>query len=152
MIGAYTSTFDDAESIQIQQKIFHPLYPDPFNFFAYNIMILKLQHSSASPILKLRRDPVGQGRFTTIGLGAVTTHYGTTTTSQNSVFADKLQEIELGYVDRDQCQEKHGWYISDDMLCASEPMKDACTGDGGSPLLVKGDSYEDDELVGTVSV
>lgn len=115
--------------------------------YAYDVMILKLAKNSTKPFLKIRESsPVLGAKLTTIGLGVTNTGL--------SEFPVRLNEVELGYVQNDQCQVFHtdDVEISNDMLCTMGDKKDACIGDGGGPLFIKGSSVEDDELVGTFSV
>lgn len=124
------------ETIRIKQRIF---YPFNRNFDAFDLMMLKLNHTSIKPILKLRPNVTEGKTFGTIGLGQEIT--------------SDLQEVEFEYTDNDKCQEKHGWQydIIGSHICA-ESSKDSCFfgGKGGSPLFIKGGSYEEDELVGVL--
>lgn len=138
--------FAASETRFIQEKIFHPLYPNPNNYYSHDIMLLKLTEASTKPPVKLRKTPIletsnNNTRLTTIGFGG------------SNVFSDTLQETSLNYMDNDQCQEEHGLdvWISDDMMCATESGTSTCNGDGGGPLFLKGLTPEEDELVGTVS-
>ena len=109
-------------------------------------MLLKLNVSSTKPFIKLRADdPTDNQDMTVIGFGDMDK-------SDGVVIATELQEAQLQYVDRDKCKDAHGQnMITSDMLCAQEFDKDACRGDSGGPLFIKGDAYEEDELVGTVA-
>ena len=67
-------------------------------------------------------------------------------------FSDTLQEVEVTYVDGQECNRDYGGGISEEMMCAEAPGKDACYGDSGGPLLLAPtDDAEDDEVVGLVS-
>ncbi|XP_055545688.1 trypsin 3A1-like [Wyeomyia smithii] len=50
-----------------------------------------------------------------------------------------LQSVDIPVVNQDVCaaQWPSGW-VTDDMLCASEPGRDACGGDSGGPLVTGG--------------
>ncbi|XP_058448679.1 transmembrane protease serine 9-like [Malaya genurostris] len=50
-----------------------------------------------------------------------------------------LQMVDIPVVGQDSCEA--GWpsgWVSDDMICASEPGRDACNGDSGGPLVTGG--------------
>ncbi|KAL1376292.1 hypothetical protein pipiens_004451 [Culex pipiens pipiens] len=50
-----------------------------------------------------------------------------------------LQSVDIPVIDAATC--RAGWpagWITDDMLCASEPGRDACNGDSGGPLVTGG--------------
>ena len=139
--------FDDgAETIRIQYKILIPQYPAPENILAYDVMLVKLASDSKKPTIKLRKlDPKLNTSLAVIG-------FGDSILSYKIDLPDVLQEVELKYIDQDSCQAMHGpTQISEDMMCTHTIGKDACSGDSGGPLILKGDSYDKDELVGVVS-
>ena len=96
--------------------------------------------------------------------------WGSTTVEQES-FTSKLQEASVRYVSNKICEAAEGtidfdddtvddrlevWEtyeggISDDMLCAKGDGGDACWGDSGGPVFVKGDSVESDLQIGITS-
>ncbi|XP_055537158.1 trypsin 3A1 [Wyeomyia smithii] len=50
-----------------------------------------------------------------------------------------LQKVDIPVIDQETCMA--GWpagWVTDDMLCASEPGRDACNGDSGGPLVTGG--------------
>jgi len=72
--------------------------------------------------------------------------------------SDELREVTVGYLDRSECAAYYGGgggggsTITDGMLCARSPDGgDTCQGDSGGPLFRKGDSPEEDVLVGITS-
>lgn len=116
---------DTAETLPIQQEIFFPDYPNPDNFYAYDVMLLHLAESSTKPVVKVRQNPYfpdpGNTIFTVLGFGV------TSTSVNDAILAAKLQEVEIAHIDNIKCQRLHGntVQISSDMLCAMEERKDA---------------------------
>jgi len=69
---------------------------------------------------------------------------------------DILQEVEVGIISDADCEasfetQSSKDQISEDMLCAGAPGKDACQGDSGGPFTVKKKTTQQHELVGVVS-
>lgn len=61
--------------------------------------------------------------------------------SRKKIFPKDLQSVHVGILDRKTCLETSIYFpneITDDMICASSPLKDACSGDSGGPLVVNG--------------
>ena len=108
--------------IPIEQEIIHPLYGTPPNLFAHDLMLIKLSRKSTKPLIRIRRElPNNQERMTVIGFGHLSL-------SQVPEIPDKLQEVELGYISNEQCQEMYADLpdrVSDDMMCTREKDKDA---------------------------
>jgi secreted trypsin-like serine protease len=82
----------------------------------------------------------------TLGFGAEAEH--------DKGGADHLKEVEVGYVsnidcvaDCSTCDGYNSGEITENMMCASGPGKDACHGDSGGPLFDKGKNV----VVGIVS-
>mmetsp|Transcript_17438 Transcript_17438/g.48604 ORF Transcript_17438/g.48604 Transcript_17438/m.48604 type:complete len:769 (+) Transcript_17438:988-3294(+) len=70
--------------------------------------------------------------------------------------ARTLQHAELFYIDNEQCRQQYARQnlpdaIPKDAICAESGVAESCPGDSGSPLILKGDSWEDDVAVGIVS-
>jgi trypsin len=60
-----------------------------------------------------------------------------------------LQEVEVDLVPQEACRHRYGSFvISESMMCAARDGADACSGDSGGPLLVRGPS----ELLGAGDV
>ena len=100
-------------------------------------------------VLKLEQAPVTVSgtKMTVMGFGDLGGNGG-----GRLQLSTELMETEVAYVDPGTCAKAHSPDpITADMLCASEPGTDACYGDSGSPLILKGDSITDDSLVGLVS-
>jgi len=67
--------------------------------------------------------------------------------------SDYLMQATVDYVPQSDCIEQMLWIgtVNPNMLCASAEGKDSCYGDSGGPLFRKGNSSEEDLLVGLVS-
>lgn len=80
-------------------------------------------------------------------------------TTEEGILSDKLKVATVGYVQSAECntlfREEHGEVnaILPSMLCASGNGNgaDTCTGDGGGPLILHGNSASEDTLVGITS-
>jgi len=69
-------------------------------------------------------------------------------TSWDVTHPGTLQEVDVSYIDSDQCKEDFWPYLTKNMMCASNTGgKDACKGDSGGPLFDK----TNDMVVGVVS-
>jgi len=136
---------DGAETIEVDYEIVHPRY----NGFTLNndISLLKLTRPSAfSPITwdDGSQDTSDGAPVTVIGWG---------TTSSGGPVSDVLLEVEVNIVENSQCNSDYGLTtrVTDVMMCAASPGKDACQGDSGGPLFVKGTNSTSDVQVGIVS-
>jgi len=143
-VGAWEGTSDGTQ-IGIRNVIVHPEYSD----FGYDhdIMIMQLEESVADyPYIQLERAEVTGGSFVVIG-------FGDTDIGPGLSLSNVLQEVELEYVDNDDCDDGHGGNgdVMEDMLCAAGPQRDSCIGDSGGPLIARGDDVAEDRLVGLVS-
>ena len=67
------------------------------------------------------------------GWGALAPHPNTTTIKQPY----KLQDITVTVIPNDECGDYPKGEITDKMLCAHSPGKDACQGDSGGPLVTE---------------
>jgi secreted trypsin-like serine protease len=148
IVGARTSPQIGLATVGFLDALIHPNYLD--NGFNFDIMIYYLEQPvTNAPYLTLGKDPietVGQ-RLTVVGFGD--TRGGG---SGRLFLSDVLMETEVAYVDLQTCAKAHeGDPITDDMLCAKESDTDACFGDSGGPLILRGDAIEQDSLVGLVS-
>eukprot|EP00531_Pseudo-nitzschia_arenysensis_P006910 CAMPEP_0116156508 /NCGR_PEP_ID=MMETSP0329-20121206/22869_1 /TAXON_ID=697910 /ORGANISM="Pseudo-nitzschia arenysensis, Strain B593" /LENGTH=467 /DNA_ID=CAMNT_0003653595 /DNA_START=73 /DNA_END=1476 /DNA_ORIENTATION=+ len=142
-IGAYESP-RDAEYIEIRSTLIHPDYTR--SRFDMDIMIYQLKKKSTHPYIRLNPDKIKNGDFYVVG-------FGDTDAGSALTLSSTLQEVELKYVDNDTCDDGHGGNgeILDDMMCVEGKDADSCIGDSGGPLILKGDSPEEDSLVGIVS-
>eukprot|EP00873_Tetraselmis_striata_P007482 jgi/Tetstr1/427746/TSEL_017868.t1 len=115
----------------------------------YDIMLLRLEEAIpaqvAVPIaLASSRLPPHPTPLTVMGWGR-TAFQGRTSRI--------LQEVEVDLVPQAQCRQLYGSFvISGSMMCAAREGADACAGDSGGPLLVRGQHDSADDIqVGIVS-
>ena len=123
-------------------------------------MLLKLSGESDNPLLTLNRDPTipkdnNNDEMVVMGFGV--------TQSQGIYASQTLQVGTVDHVPNDICAqasftntaEMYRDKITDDMLCAQgrkgPASVDACQGDSGSPLIMKGQSVQQDVQIGIVS-
>jgi hypothetical protein len=121
IIGRYSRSNyedDDSETIDIEEKVLYPRYHS--QLFSNDLMIMKLKQKSTKPFVKLSQySPEDGEELTVIG-------FGDTMTGSALVIPTELNEVQLNYVNNDDCQDMHGSSsISDDMMCALEKNKDS---------------------------
>jgi len=142
-IGAFEN-IDDGERVNIRSTIVHPDYE--ISQFDNDIIIFQLDTDVDLPYIQLGPDYINGGIFTVIG-------FGDTDEGPDLALSNVLLEVELEYIDSDECDDGHGDRdeVKDDMLCAAGEDKDSCIGDSGGPLIKKGINGGNDTLVGVVS-
>jgi len=142
-IGAFEN-IDDGERVNIRSTIVHPDYE--ISQFDNDIIIFQLETDVDLPYIQLGPEYINDGTFTVIG-------FGDTDEGPDLALSNVLLEVELEYIDSDECDDGHGDRneVKDDMLCAAGEDKDSCIGDSGGPLIKKGINGYNDTLVGVVS-
>lgn len=147
---------ENYEEFSIEKEIPHPDYND--NRLNHDIMLLKLSGQSDNPFVTLNRDPkIPNGDEMMVVMG-----FGITQVGDIQSSSDTLQVGTVNYVANDVCEqasspgvkEAYEGLITDDMLCAhsvGHKAVDACQGDSGSPLFVKGSVAWQDVQVGVVA-
>jgi len=149
----------DGEGIEYEYAAgrIHPEYDE--DNVSNDIALFELQDavpaSVATPI-QLRQTMLSSSSSTTLTVVG----FGDTNPSESvSDTASYLREVELQYVPPTQCRDSFGgnWLgmggldIENGMMCAYTRGRDSCGGDSGGPLILKGSSIAQDELVGLVS-
>mmetsp|Transcript_24471 Transcript_24471/g.35085 ORF Transcript_24471/g.35085 Transcript_24471/m.35085 type:complete len:365 (-) Transcript_24471:45-1139(-) len=135
---------DNFESFSIVQSITHPLF-NKINYF-YDYALLGLSGKSTYAYAQLNHDP------TVPAVGSNVHVIGWGATQSGGLSSSVPNEVAVQSMSNSQCASDYtSEQITDTMLCAGSPGKDACQGDSGGPLILKGDNYLDDVLVGLVS-
>jgi trypsin len=151
LLGRRSMSDPDIERYGVIDKLIHP--KNVPNFDSFDIALLKLHRASTIIPVRLNADPTipldETSKLTVLGWGNDGSGY----------YPDLLQEAVVQYVPNDVCKEagagdattSYEPWLKDDMICALGDNTDACAGDSGGPLIVKGDNSSEDLLVGTVS-
>jgi len=111
-----------------------------------DIMLVRLKEpSKITPVLiDYGSEGIFAGRDVTVmGWGA--------TMDGGILSVNMLHEATIQIQDKDECAEAYieeNTVITDNMICASSVGKGACSGDGGGPLIVKGQNSTEDIVVG----
>ena len=151
-------TFDELEEreIPVVDRTIHPLY-DSITY-ENDVAIFELEADAMiiddsgeivpAPYVKLSPDIIDLdgSEMTVIGFGDIDPDEKITD------FAEFLRRVDVEYVGNVACGRDHRGEITDSMMCAEAPGRDACYGDSGGPLLLTpSENFEDDGLVGIVS-
>lgn len=164
-IGAYTALSDDDNGgypfhdSDVVDYSSHPdFYSDTLQRLHYDFALLRLKDPVKNPYLldsMMNLDKVvdvdamiANGELsesvTAIGLGRL---------SDDGPLPDFLQEVELNYMSNERCKRFFG-DVPNEMMCAksyASTTGDACTGDSGGPLIVKGNLPHQDVQIGVTS-
>lgn len=176
--GAKDETYN-TETFEVTGPMYpHPLYNSGVSF-SHDVLLFKLNRKSNNQYIRVNTDPnlpresstnseqlesqknkdVGSDQNRVINnlivMGMGSTQFGKLGSSTPEV----LQQTKTSYVPNRVCRRSKDQFvddsyqnlISDDMLCAFEDSQDACQGDSGGPLIQKGNSPNNDILVGIVS-
>ncbi|KAG7341928.1 peptidase S1/S6 family protein [Nitzschia inconspicua] len=146
---------DQQEVIAIKSSTFHPGFNN--EILSHDIMLIMLETPSSKTPVRLNFDssvPAQEGaEINIIGMGIMDDENGF------PVAADALQQVSMSYFPNQQCSqfgEKYQDHIQDDMICAdgthgNNKFKGWYNGDSGGPLLILGETPEEDIQVGVVS-
>ena len=154
---------EDHEYLFVDEIVMHPdhvLLPDEFR---HDFAIVKLYGEAQAPPVGLNRNP-NVPRFEDEPLTVLGWGFLDDDVPSNMIKSEVMMEAEIGYVPNDVCGNLEGIdpktqrefsygdrYVDDDSMCAHHPDRGSCLGDSGGPLIVRGDTAEDDLLVGMVS-
>ena len=144
-----TDIFDFSETFESVLEIIHPGYDECTT--RYDAMLLKLNGISthATPV-RINMDeatPSNGSKLTVIGFGY----------NADWDLPDTLQETSVQYMMNSQCDDlvdDDGKTLDGDlfpdMMCAGSEGRDSCYGDSGSPLILIGDTEQEDIQLGIV--
>jgi len=143
----FTDSFDTYEEIDISFEVRHPEYSSfPLQ---QDYMLVYLAIPSTYAPVKL------DDGFVDLDPGLDLTVMGWGVSSYNSeILSDVLKEVEVDYMPRSICRLAYIFSIggvTKEMICARRNGQDACKGDSGGPLIVKGKDSTEDVQVGIVS-
>jgi len=148
-IGRYNTTDPNEtyQEIEISIKALHPEYHEWQLTNA--LMLVQLKEASNFSTVTLNNgaaDLSGGTNVTILGWGR---------TSVSGNMSDVLREIETTIVEHEECSASHDNTLNpvfeDSMICTNSDDKDACTGDGGGPVLIKGGDITADVQIGMPS-
>jgi V8-like Glu-specific endopeptidase len=143
-------TGDESETFEPLMEIVHPEYDQKTTRFDVLLIILNGRATLATPVRVNNNSnvPVNGQDLSVVGWGY----------DETWALPDVLQETKVSYTRNMDCiaiQDENGYTLENDlyadMLCAGEDGRDSCYGDSGSPLILAGETVEDDVQVGLVS-
>jgi len=160
--SAFATLFSDSDSggteYPYRRKVIHPGYNDVT--LDNDIALYELERDVPDTLPYIR---LGEAPVTEEGLPLTVIGFGVTDTSSWSFLnqpSDYLLQTTVDYVPQsdciDQMRDEGPLFagtpaINPNMLCAFEEGEDSCQGDSGGPLFLRGDTVEEDVLVGLVS-
>lgn len=153
-------TPDGAESFSVVSHVRHPGFNGQvccgyysgtyFDGVVNDFLILKLSGESMKPVIRLNADPsIPRENATLYVIG-----FGDTNPGPAYQVPKYLHEVTVNYESNDKCSRTSVYpsnLLSNSSMCATDPGEDACNGDSGGPLLVKGNTHATDVQVGLVS-
>ena len=143
ILGRFDMAGQAGEIIHVAEIIPHPSYY-PSVSDDYDITLLKLVRPSNQPVIALAGSDFSYS-LVADGTPAKAIGWGNTSSvsSEESIYPDKLREVDLPIVSNITCQASAAPMnvtITQNMVCAGykEGKKDSCTGDSGGPLVIQG--------------
>uniref|UniRef100_A0A182IXV6 Peptidase S1 domain-containing protein n=1 Tax=Anopheles atroparvus TaxID=41427 RepID=A0A182IXV6_ANOAO len=149
--GGSSDHRDGGVVFNVDQIINHPNYDD-WNLVNDVCVLRTTTDLVGVNIAPIALDPAGAQHAA--GSRAVLSGWGIYIQNSN-IIPNILQRVDIPVVGQAECVA--GWpagWVTDDMICASEPGRDACNGDSGGPLVVGGlqigiVSWGDTQCIGT---
>lgn len=139
-----------SQEYEVLKAVEHPNYDENAN--DYDVALLKLDRPVEGDILPAKL--VGNLTLAELSPGTRLTvlGWGTSTADANRPSRYLLSGV-VTYEPAEDCQKAYPeQVITSRMTCTrASNNQDACTGDGGGPLVLLGDGIEQDEVVGIVS-
>ena len=152
-IGRYDNSdnLETYEVFDVSGKIIHESFDD--RLLRNDFMIVRINGLSSNPLVVLKEDEQIPELLTVVGWGVQEV--------DGEPYRGPLQETNVKYIPNSKCKMSAGYIngvygtyyglIQDNMLCAGAPSTDACSGDSGGPLIIKGSDASEDIQVGVVS-
>lgn len=151
---------DNAQQFTVVDEVLHQDFDDSvccgyhqgawFQGVVNDFLLLKLSGESTKPVVRLNKSasqPKPSSELHVIGFGD--THPGSAYVTPN-----RLHEVTVNYMTNAQCI-KYSIYpsslLDESSMCALDWREDACSGDSGGPLIMKGQTDSQDIQVGIVS-
>ena len=166
VVGQYDHNKDwEGRSIKMKSEVVHPDYnkDEVDNDFSIVVLTEKIREEDGVQFVRLNSNEA----LPEVGAGTTVMGWGDTDESAFDVeTSDVLRETEVFVQSNEECEKSRGVYsssefgqvftdlkgaITENMLCAWAQGTDGCQGDSGGPLVLKGDTPEQDLLVGVVS-
>jgi len=149
VIAEHDTTKDDGqEMIEVCEKLEHPDYEKDTEDNDFSLLTLCKPvrfRSGAWPICLPEQDGSAY-------INKVATVAGWGLTSDGGDKADVLLDVNVTTIDNDKCNEYHGGWIFDTMMCARGKGVDSCQGDSGGPLItLEPPHYHYFSVIGVVS-
>jgi len=168
LLGVYnlTSREKDSEIHIFQEVVTHPHYYDPLNQAVFSdehdYALCKIYDTAkvGSPI-KLNKDASVPDSTPDVPLHVL--GWGRTNASDPALFSNVLKEADVSFIPNEVCKNvnevDHGFLfdyenmVFDITLCAGDFQQgdDTCGGDSGGPILLAGQSADDDVQLGVTS-
>ena len=156
MIDRHDFDDSDGEIISAKWQIEHPGYDTSTDEYDMALIVLSRPVSYAVPLIKLNSDR----SYPPPGTISQVMGWGDTDGDSDNPLPREMQIVDVEVISNQQCGDlekggasysKYGFGIYDSNICTYTPQKDACQGDSGGSLIVRGNSVWQDRLIGVVS-
>eukprot|EP00541_Cyclophora_tenuis_P016416 CAMPEP_0116559890 /NCGR_PEP_ID=MMETSP0397-20121206/10664_1 /TAXON_ID=216820 /ORGANISM="Cyclophora tenuis, Strain ECT3854" /LENGTH=578 /DNA_ID=CAMNT_0004085743 /DNA_START=41 /DNA_END=1777 /DNA_ORIENTATION=- len=128
---------------EVTNVFVHPEFNATNNRNDLAVLKLELPVNQVAPI-SIRAQRVGNGvEVTAVGFGELA--------ANTNNFPDILQEVEIVTIPTQDCNARYAGtgvtVLNQRQVCALAPGRDTCNGDAGGPVVMKGATVADDQLV-----